>query len=516
MVPKPREYTDKELKLEVQRLRGDNRALQSHVDALKDKLNRQKHEADQSRVDREQRDIDEHLELVKLRNALLQAAIDPSASAIRAGIKEQLPILDTMAAKRVQPTSRSSSPVHRVQKRKRASSVRDDLSSDDEEEVVTAKTRPYKRHSSPQVQIKRTLSAKPGPGRPRKSSRAKHPSSPTKYRGRGRPRKSDLDPADESSSGEDAPPSPSKRGRGRPRQNAQESDTDVNVIISPPRRKPGRPKKISMNGGNDDDAAPRKRGPGRPQKQPVEEEKSQGSDGEAKPAITRRFGPKKQTLEDGTSHGSDDDEIVAPPKRGRGRPKMSNGNPNPSTSGKSAAAPAKRGPGRPKKKTRTSTAVKAEAFDTQLGKFSEDEEIENGTLVWAKTPMRPWYPAVVFDENDPEVPVHILTGSTSKERHIVRLFNSTETWVCVPKIKLKTLGKFKELDQDMMASASHFQGQLTGGWTSDKRDEVLAAYQDATVQVAVESGDEGRDGPVVVQDADVDVAADSEDEHGQK
>ncbi len=34
-----------------------------------------------------------------------------------------------------------------------------------------------------------------------------------------------------------------------------------------------------------------------------------------------------------------------------------------------------------------------------------------------------------------------------------------------------------ELDQDMMASASHFQGQLTGGWTSDKRDEVLAAYQ---------------------------------------
>lgn len=42
--------------------------------------------------------------------------------------------------------------------------------------------------------------------------------------------------------------------------------------------------------------------------------------------------------------------------------------------------------------------------------------------------MRPWYPAVVFDENDPEVPVDILTGSTSKERHIVRLFNSTETW----------------------------------------------------------------------------------------
>ncbi|KAF9029419.1 hypothetical protein BDZ89DRAFT_719477 [Hymenopellis radicata] len=134
MPPKPREWDDKELKLEVQRLLGDNRALQSHIDALKSKLNGHKHELDQSRLDREQRDIDEHLELVKLRSAFLQAALEPTASSIRAGIKEQLPVLEAMAAKRVQPASRSSSPVNRAPKRKRASSVRDDSSSDDDEE----------------------------------------------------------------------------------------------------------------------------------------------------------------------------------------------------------------------------------------------------------------------------------------------------------------------------------------------------------------------------------------------
>ncbi|KAF9029413.1 hypothetical protein BDZ89DRAFT_719352 [Hymenopellis radicata] len=88
-----------EFKRNNQILRNNMHRLEHEVNDLKVELNALKHEMNQRAIDQEGRDIDEHIELTDFRRTLEQAARNEVVGAI---IKQFLPILDTMAAKRIE------------------------------------------------------------------------------------------------------------------------------------------------------------------------------------------------------------------------------------------------------------------------------------------------------------------------------------------------------------------------------------------------------------------------------
>jgi hypothetical protein len=55
-----------------------------------------------------------------------------------------------------------------------------------------------------------------------------------------------------------------------------------------------------------------------------------------------------------------------------------------------------------------------------------------GTAVWGKADSYPWWPAVVFEEDDAEVPPAVLaakpTGKAKKHATLVRFFDKRYSW----------------------------------------------------------------------------------------
>ncbi|TFY65289.1 hypothetical protein EVJ58_g2074 [Rhodofomes roseus] len=95
--------------------------------------------------------------------------------------------------------------------------------------------------------------------------------------------------------------------------------------------------------------------------------------------------------------------------------------------------------------------------------LNDGEFLEGGTLVWAKADTFPWWPAVVFESDDIAVPKRILTwrnrveDETDGPLHIVRFFDSKNTWQCLELDRMRMLGENHELDQDMLATVSKIQ-----------------------------------------------------------
>ncbi|KAF9454408.1 hypothetical protein P691DRAFT_770607 [Macrolepiota fuliginosa MF-IS2] len=95
--------------------------------------------------------------------------------------------------------------------------------------------------------------------------------------------------------------------------------------------------------------------------------------------------------------------------------------------------------------------------------LGDREMLEGGTLVWAKADSYPWWPGVIFEDDDPDVPRNILQGcQEAREKrkmklHILRFFDKNQSWQYLPVDRLKLLGEDSELDAEMQAPNSKRQ-----------------------------------------------------------
>ncbi|KAJ3792202.1 bromodomain and PHD finger-containing protein 3 [Lentinula aff. detonsa] len=96
--------------------------------------------------------------------------------------------------------------------------------------------------------------------------------------------------------------------------------------------------------------------------------------------------------------------------------------------------------------------------------FRPDQQLEAGTLVWAKADTFPWWPATVFGIDDPEVPLaakKMYMNMKKKNKdltlHFVRFYDKQHSWQCLTIEKLLPLGEDDELDADLVANQSKRQ-----------------------------------------------------------
>ncbi|THH27211.1 hypothetical protein EUX98_g6973 [Antrodiella citrinella] len=115
-------------------------------------------------------------------------------------------------------------------------------------------------------------------------------------------------------------------------------------------------------------------------------------------------------------------------------------------------------------------------------KIREDGTIEGGTLVWAKLKSWPWWPAVVFEIDDVEIPTKILRegqNSTGPPRYPIRFYDKRRNWQWLEESKLLELGEDTELDEDMLAPNSRRQK-----WKNvNDRQSCRAAFREATEEM---------------------------------
>ncbi|KAH9939113.1 uncharacterized protein BXZ73DRAFT_89157 [Epithele typhae] len=104
------------------------------------------------------------------------------------------------------------------------------------------------------------------------------------------------------------------------------------------------------------------------------------------------------------------------------------------------------------------------------------EKLEGGTLVWAKIGTFPWWPAVIFEEDDRDIPATVLsqkpTGLVGCV--LVRFYEKKRAGVAwLPLRNLRYLGENNTLDGQMLAASSKYQT-----WkNSVRRTECRNAYQ---------------------------------------
>ncbi|TCD61141.1 nuA3 HAT complex component nto1 [Steccherinum ochraceum] len=105
----------------------------------------------------------------------------------------------------------------------------------------------------------------------------------------------------------------------------------------------------------------------------------------------------------------------------------------------------------------------AKPLDPNAVKLSEDGSIEGGTLVWAKLQSWPWWPAVVYEDDDSDIPEKIheqkqLDEVNAQGRlYLVRFFDKKRHWQWLEHNKLLELGEDDVLDGDLLASTSRRQ-----------------------------------------------------------
>ncbi|KZS94692.1 hypothetical protein SISNIDRAFT_452784 [Sistotremastrum niveocremeum HHB9708] len=118
-------------------------------------------------------------------------------------------------------------------------------------------------------------------------------------------------------------------------------------------------------------------------------------------------------------------------------------------------------------------------------KVRSDTKLEPGTLVWAKMESYPHWPAVVFEEDDPAVPVVVAKSrpkSLSGNPHLVRFYDRTSSWKWLEPNKLHLLGEDLEFDQKMLA------GTVAKQKFKNERLKVLCrvAYAEAAAEIETE------------------------------
>ncbi|KAI0640714.1 hypothetical protein C8Q79DRAFT_921056 [Trametes meyenii] len=115
------------------------------------------------------------------------------------------------------------------------------------------------------------------------------------------------------------------------------------------------------------------------------------------------------------------------------------------------------------------------------------ERLEGGTLVWAKIESFPWWPAVVFEEDDLEIPESVLARAPPREADLVlvRFYEKKHinNWAWVRHRNMRYLGEDDSLDAQMLAPTSKYQR-----WRSaSRRTECRNAYQDALAEMEADA-----------------------------
>ncbi|KAF7794968.1 hypothetical protein EIP86_006111 [Pleurotus ostreatoroseus] len=157
-----------------------------------------------------------------------------------------------------------------------------------------------------------------------------------------------------------------------------------------------------------------------------------------------------------------------------------------------------------RQRARTKKQKLKDGLDRGRLKLGKGQFLEGGTLVWAKLPTYPWWPAVVFEPDDPNTDVGVSKTRTPQEikkqqLHLVRFYDNRDYWRVIrehwPFViltewmepeKMRMLGEDKELDEDMLASSSSIQK-----WKKPRQREALRkSYRRAMAEMETGGADE--------------------------
>ncbi|EJD51789.1 hypothetical protein AURDEDRAFT_111396 [Auricularia subglabra TFB-10046 SS5] len=107
--------------------------------------------------------------------------------------------------------------------------------------------------------------------------------------------------------------------------------------------------------------------------------------------------------------------------------------------------------------------------------------LEQGTLVWAKMQSFPWFPAIVFEENDVEVPPKVRASKTvravKENHHLVRFSSANPTWGYIQASGIQMLGDDLEADKLILEKQRYNKG-------NKERKEIAEAYRVTLAQMA--------------------------------
>ncbi|OAX40317.1 hypothetical protein K503DRAFT_864713 [Rhizopogon vinicolor AM-OR11-026] len=138
-----------------------------------------------------------------------------------------------------------------------------------------------------------------------------------------------------------------------------------------------------------------------------------------------------------------------------------------------------------------------------------EKQLEGGTLVWAKADTYPWWPAVIWDPDDPMIPEDVRKRKPASRRggdemlHLVQFYDPTSSWTWVTAGCLLLLGEDDELDASLLAPTSRHQRWKTNKIKKQCRD----AFQRAIAEMETDA-----DGVAHETETDVDgVAHETED-----
>ncbi|KAG7094890.1 hypothetical protein E1B28_005697 [Marasmius oreades] len=145
-----------------------------------------------------------------------------------------------------------------------------------------------------------------------------------------------------------------------------------------------------------------------------------------------------------------------------------------------------------KGKTRAGKASKSSTTEPGMIELNAGETLPGGTLVWAKSGTYPWWPAVIWEDDDPGVPGNIKVMKQAGQRkskgkvvHVVQFFDKGHSWQALTLEKLRMLGEDKELDEDLLAASSRRQR-----WKNhSSRAECRDAYRKATFEMETDGGE---------------------------
>ncbi|KAJ8081889.1 hypothetical protein PM082_007735 [Marasmius tenuissimus] len=133
--------------------------------------------------------------------------------------------------------------------------------------------------------------------------------------------------------------------------------------------------------------------------------------------------------------------------------------------------------GKGKGKGKARQPMSANAPEPGLIQLDDGKLLPGGTLVWAKSGSYPWWPAVIWEADDPTVPVNIveLCKKEQKKRkgktiHIIQFFDKTSSWQCLTLDKLRMLGEDQALDEDLIAANSRRQRWRSANARAECRD----------------------------------------------
>ncbi|TRM58204.1 hypothetical protein BD626DRAFT_188366 [Schizophyllum amplum] len=120
--------------------------------------------------------------------------------------------------------------------------------------------------------------------------------------------------------------------------------------------------------------------------------------------------------------------------------------------------------------------------------------VDCGTLVWAKIRTYPWWPAVVY-ENDQvdDIPRPVLATYKRKSKaypnnryFIVRFFDQHKTWQVILPTQMVSLGDDQDLDQEMLKEQKNTKRKQ-----EKLRSQLELAYQEAMKEMESDLEDEG-------------------------